>query len=150
MANAECVNDQLIGDLFNHDGLDAIDFFFKTNSHNIVSKHNRYGKKRCFASSLVTDFLVANDTCNLLYLYVVNVNGQVAWITQLRFIVTQLQLCQNNSFSTTMQLHYNYTHDVMLISLIIIHLLNFDTWYYEDFWTLIFFKILISVVHYDC
>jgi hypothetical protein len=85
-----------------------------------------------------------------LYLYVVNVNGQVAWITQLRFIVTQLQLCQNNSFSTTMQLHYNYTHDVMLISLIIIHLLNFDTWYYEDFWTLIFFKILISVVHYDC
>jgi hypothetical protein len=78
MANAECVNDQLIGDLFNHDGLDAIDFFFKTNSHNIVSKHNRYGKKRCFASSLVTDFLVANDTCNLLYLYVVNVNGQVA------------------------------------------------------------------------
>ncbi len=46
-----------------------------------------------------------------------------------------LQLNQNNSFSTTMQFHYNCTHDVMLIALIIIHLLDFDMWHYEDFWT---------------
>jgi hypothetical protein len=47
----------------------------------------------------------------------------------------QLQLCKNNSFSTTMQLHYNYTRDVMMMSLIVIHLLKFDMWQYEDFWT---------------
>ncbi len=48
---------------------------------------------------------------------------------------TQLQLNQNNSFSTTIQLHYNYTHDGMMTSYIIIHLLKFDIWPYEDFWT---------------
>jgi hypothetical protein len=79
MANFECVNDQLIGELFNHDEFDAIDFFFfKTGNDNTTSKHNHYEKKRCFATSLVTHFLVAKDTCNLLYLYIVNVNGQVA------------------------------------------------------------------------
>ncbi len=51
-------------------------------------------------------------------------------------VVTKLQLNQNNSFSTTIQFHYNYTHDVMLMSLIIIYLLKFDMWHYEDFWTL--------------
>jgi hypothetical protein len=49
-----------------------------------------------------------------------------------------------------MQLHYNDTHDVMLASLIVIHLLKFDTWYYKDFWTLFFFERLNSIVHYDC
>ncbi len=46
-----------------------------------------------------------------------------------------LQFNQNNLFSTTIQLHYNYTHDVMLMSLIVIHILKYDTWHYEDFWT---------------
>jgi hypothetical protein len=32
-----------------------------------------------------------------------------------------------------MQLHYNYTHDVMLMSLIIIHLLKSNMWHYGDF-----------------
>jgi hypothetical protein len=36
------------------------------------------------------------------------------YVTQL--IATQLQLNQNNSFLITMQLYYNYTHDVMLTS----------------------------------
>jgi len=49
-------------------------------------------------------------------------------------VATQLQFCQNNSFSTTMQLYYNCTHDVMLMSLIVIHLLKYDTWHYEIFW----------------
>jgi hypothetical protein len=48
-----------------------------------------------------------------------------------QLIATQLQLNQNNSFSTIMQLHYNCTHDVMLISLIIIYLLKYDMWHYE-------------------
>jgi hypothetical protein len=33
-----------------------------------------------------------------------------------------------------MQLHYNYTHDGMLMSLIVIQLLKYDMWHYEDFW----------------
>jgi len=46
-----------------------------------------------------------------------------------------LQLYQNNSFLIIMQPHYNFTYDVMLTSLIVIHLLKFDTWHYEDFLT---------------
>jgi hypothetical protein len=48
---------------------------------------------------------------------------------------TQLQLYLNNSFLTTMQFHYNYTQDVMLTSLIVIHRLKFDMWHYENFGT---------------
>jgi hypothetical protein len=38
-----------------------------------------------------------------------------------------------------MQLHYNYNHNVMLMQVIFIHPLKFDTWHYEDFW-INFFK----------
>ncbi len=83
---------------------------------------------------------VASNTCNSLYLYVVSVNKQVTWVLELQLtiytvqlIVIQLQLYQNNSFSTTMQLHYNCTHDVMLTSLIVIHLWKFNTLQYEKF-----------------
>ncbi len=44
-----------------------------------------------------------------------------------------MQLNQNNSFSTIIQLYYNYTHDGMLMSLIVIHLLKSNMWDYEDF-----------------
>jgi hypothetical protein len=41
-----------------------------------------------------------------------------------------------NSFSTIMPPYYNYTHDVILLtSLIVIHLLKFNMWHYEIFWT---------------
>jgi hypothetical protein len=91
--------------------------------------------------ALQLNFWIIDDTCNSLYLYIVNANKQVAWVAQLQFIVytmqliaTQLQLSQNNSFSTTMQFHYN-THDVILMSLIVIHIFKFNTWHYEDFLT---------------
>jgi hypothetical protein len=48
-----------------------------------------------------------------------------------------------------MQLHYNYTHDIMLTSLIVIHLLKSNMWHYEYFGTYFFFEILISIIHYD-
>jgi len=77
----------------------------------------------------------------------VNVDGQIAWAVELQLnvytmqlIIIQLQLNQNNSFLTTMQFHYNHTHDVMLMSLIVIHILKSNTWHYEDFWTYIFLK----------
>jgi len=79
-------------------------------------------KKRCFATGLATQFL--------------NCKGHLQFtIYMVQLIATQLQLSQNNSFSITMQLHYNCTYDVMLMSLIIIHLLKIDMWHYEDFWT---------------
>jgi hypothetical protein len=50
-----------------------------------------------------------------------------------------------------MQLHYKYTHDVMLTSLIVIHVLKSHTWHYENYWEIkiIIFEILISIVHYE-
>jgi hypothetical protein len=78
--------------------------------------------------ALQLNFWIAKDTCNSLYLYVMSVNGQDAWVAKLQLIIymvqliaVQLQFNQNNSFSTTIQLHYNYTHDVMLMSLIVIY-----------------------------
>ncbi len=50
------------------------------------------------------------------------------YIVQL--ITTQLQLCCNNSFSTTMQLPYDYNHNVILMSFFI-HLSKFNTWHYD-------------------
>jgi hypothetical protein len=50
-----------------------------------------------------------------------------------------LQLNYNLVKTTHFQLlfnHHNYTHDVMLMSLTVIHLLKSNTWHYEDFWTL--------------
>jgi hypothetical protein len=52
-----------------------------------------------------------------------------------QLIAIQLQFNQNNSFSTIVKFHYNYTHDVVLMSLIVIHVLESNTWHYEDFWT---------------
>jgi hypothetical protein len=34
---------------------------------------------------------IAKDTCNSLYLYIVNVNEQVAWIVELQLIVYTMQ-----------------------------------------------------------
>jgi hypothetical protein len=91
--------------------------------------------------ALWLNFWIVKDTCNSLYLYVVSANKQIAWIAKLQlivykvqFITIQLQLSQNNSFWTTMQFHDNCTHDVMLTSLMVIHLLKSNTWHYEDFW----------------
>ncbi len=67
----------------------------------------------------------------------------IFWIAKLQLIIytmqviaIQLQLSQNNSSSTTIQLHCNYTRDVILTSLIVLHLLKSNTWHYKDFWTL--------------
>jgi len=99
-------------------------------------------KKGVLQLALQFNFRVAKDTYNSLYLYIGSANGQVTWVAKLQFtiyimqlITTQLQFNQNNSFSTIMQLHYNCTHDVMLTSLIVIHLMKSNTWHYEDFWT---------------
>jgi len=94
-----------------------------------------YEKKGCFINGLKFNFWIASNICNSLYLHTMNANGQITWIVKLQltiymvqFITIQLQFCQNNSFLIIMQLHYNYIHDVMLTSLIVIHLSKFNTW----------------------
>jgi len=53
-------------------------------------------------------------------------------VYMVQLIITQLQLCCNNLFSTTMQLPYDYNHNVMLTSFFI-HPSKFNMWHYEDF-----------------
>jgi hypothetical protein len=113
-----------------------------------MKQNTHYEKNGCFAIGLATQFWIAPDIYNSLYLYTMSANKQVAWVVGLQLIVytvqlivTQLQLCQNNSFSTTMQLHHNCTHDVMLTSLIVIHPFKFNTWHYEYFWIFFFGNI---------
>jgi hypothetical protein len=74
-------------------------------------------KRGVLQLALQLNFWIKKDTCNSPYI----------WCNSLQFIAFQLQLNKKNSFSTNIQLHYNYTHDVMFMSLIIIHLLKFDT-----------------------
>jgi hypothetical protein len=50
----------------------------------------------------------------------------------MQLIIIQLQFCCNNSFSTTMQLCYDYNHNIMMMSFFI-HPSKFDTWHYEGF-----------------
>jgi hypothetical protein len=42
--------------------------------------------------------------------------------------------------SNTMQPHYNCNHDIMLRSLIVIHLLKCDMWNYKYFWIQFIFE----------
>jgi hypothetical protein len=121
----------------------------KLNPH-LIKQH--IGEKSSLVKDRVTtmrkrgvlqfNFWVVNDICISLYLYIVGVNGQITWTAKLQLtiytmqlIVIQLQLNQNNLFSTIMQLHYSHTHGAMLTSLIVMHLLKFDMWHYKKIWT---------------
>jgi hypothetical protein len=102
-------------------------------------------KKECFAIGLPTQFLNYNDHFQL-YLFLhykwyrtshlscKNCNSSYIWCNSMQLITIPLQLCQNNSFSTIMQVHYNYCHNIILTLLIFIHSLKFDMWHYGDFW----------------
>ncbi len=67
-------------------------------------------------------------------------------IYTMQLTTIQLQLCHNNSFSTTMQLPYDYNHNVMMTSFSSIHQ-NLTRGTIKIFYD--FFEILISIVHYD-
>ncbi len=84
-------------------------------------------KKRCLAIGFAVEFLNCKGHLQLT-------------IYTVQLIVTQLQLNQNISFSTTMQLNYNCTHDVILLSLIIIHVLKSNMWHYEIFFSIYIYK----------
>jgi hypothetical protein len=76
-------------------------------------------KKRYVTIGLATQFLNCTGHLQLT-------------IYMMQLITTQLQLCCNNSFSITIQLPYDYIHNVMLTSLFI-HPSKFNMWHYEDF-----------------
>jgi hypothetical protein len=67
------------------------------------------------------------------YIYMLSMlSNKLQELQKLQFIIIQLQLCHNNSFSTTMQLPYDYNHNVILMSFFI-HQSKFNMWHYEDF-----------------
>jgi hypothetical protein len=78
--------------------------------------------KKKLQLALQLNSLVATNIWYSLYLYVVSANKKIAWV---------VKLCENNSFSTIMQLHNNYTHDVTMRSLIAIHPLKSNMWDYN-------------------
>jgi hypothetical protein len=49
----------------------------------------------------------------------------------MQLIVYTMQFNCNFIKTTYFQFQYNYTHDVMLTSIIVIHLLKSDMWHYE-------------------
>ncbi len=115
-------------------------------------------EKKCFQFGLQFNFRVAMTICNSLYFYTHECN----WTSCMNckrcnspYIFhpsathcNSLQLYHNDySFSTTMQFPCDYNHNVMLTSFLI-HSSKFNTWHYDLFWV-IFFEILISIVHYD-
>jgi len=44
---------------------------------------------------------------------------------------------------------FNYNHGIVMLTSIFVDLSKFDMWHYGEFWV-IFKKILISIIHYDC
>jgi len=97
--------------------------------------HTHNEKKGCFAIGLVTQFLSCKG--HLKFTIFIHCECQrtsymsCRVVTHRIYSATQLQLSQNKLFSTIMQLHYNYTDDIMLMSLIVIHLLKSNMWHYE-------------------
>jgi hypothetical protein len=75
---------------------------------------NSLWKKKCFVTKLAIQFLSCIKHLKL----IVNAIRQVARVAThhmtIQLITTQLQLCHNNFFS--MQLPYDYNHNVMLTS----------------------------------
>ncbi len=101
-------------------------FFVKTNCK--IQFH--YEKKGCIIIGLATQFL----NCIEHLQFTVFICQECKWTICMNYRVIihhicnaiHLQFYQNNSFSNTMQPHYNCSHDVMLRSLIVIHLLKYD------------------------
>jgi hypothetical protein len=80
-----------------------------------------------------------------------NAIGQIAWVAKdaihfiynhilVQLVATQLQFC-HISFSTTMQLPYDYNYNVLMMSLYI-HSSKFNMSHYEDFLVIFFWMII--------
>ncbi len=111
----------------------------------INGQQTNYEKKGCLAIGLTTQFLSCIKHLQLIVFicckcYQISCksckscNSLYIQCNSLQLITTQLQLCHNNSFSTTMQLPYDYNHNVTLTSFFI-HPSKFNTWHYEDFFS---------------
>ncbi len=127
----------------------ATNFFVKTNCK--IQFH--YEKKGCIIIGLATQFL----NCIEHLQFTVFICQECKWTICMNYRVIihhicnaiHLQFYQNNSFSNTMQPHYNCSHDVMLRSLIVIHL-TVELWIFLDtifFWTKYWFPSSIMIVN---
>jgi hypothetical protein len=97
-------------------------FFTKPKVASLIGQHNE--KKCCFATGLAIQFLncIGHLQLTVFICYKCYRTGcKSCNSSYMQLITTQLQLCSSNSFSTTMQLPYDYNHDVMLTSFLSIH-----------------------------
>jgi hypothetical protein len=92
-----------------------------------------YEKKGYFVIDLVTQFLNCNHHLQFIIFlrYECYQTSRMSCksYNSLYIRCNSLQFCQNNSFLTNMQFHYNYNHNVMLTLLIFIHPLKIDKWH---------------------
>ncbi len=91
------------------------------------------------AQTLWEKKMFCNLPCNSLYYMLLMLSDKLQELQKLQLtiyivqlITIQLQLCYNNSFSTIMQLPYDYNHNIMFTSFFI-HPSKFNMWHYEDF-----------------
>jgi hypothetical protein len=50
-------------------------------------------RKKCWLQlALQLNFLVAQNVCNSLYFYIMNANGQIAWVIKLQLIIYIMQI----------------------------------------------------------
>jgi hypothetical protein len=94
-----------------------------------VFSKSHHEKKWCFATGLATQFLNCIGHLQL-WMLLDKLQELQLTIHTVQLIITQLQLCCNNFFSTTMQFPYDYNHNVMFMSFFF-HPSNFNTWHYE-------------------
>ncbi len=109
-------------------------------------------KKGVLQLALQLNFWVASNTCNSPYLYIMSVIEQVVTIAKVAIHHIYDAIHYNSittlsqQFFSTMQLPYDYNHNVMLMSFSSIHqnLTHGTMRIVCDF-----FEILISIIHYD-
>jgi hypothetical protein len=95
-----------------------------------------FEKKGCFATRLAIHCI--STLWPSQYLARLEIKQLIIYMTIHQ--CNSLQLNPNNFFSITMQLPYNYNHNVMLTSLFI-HLSKSNAWHFEDFSMNLFWNI---------
>ncbi len=80
--------------------------------------HYTMRKRGVLQLALQLKFWITKDICNSLYLYIVNANGQIAWVAKLQFTIYMVQL-----IAISLQFNYYFvkiTHFQLLFNFIII------------------------------
>jgi hypothetical protein len=123
------------------------------------SLHNE--KKRSFAIGLAIQFLNCNDHLQFIVFLHCECHRTSCMSCRIAIHCIYDEFHYNTITTilkplTTMQLHYNYSHNIMLTLIFFIHPLKLDMWHYEIFWINFFWNTdihlllwLLMVRYYD-